>query len=545
MANAASQNDASADYWPIHIVRSDGQGYDVKDHFALDPNEDQDVAQLERWEVIVAGHLQNQLAPKGDKRQYKLAGFPKGYELRCAVRKDRGRDYFLYGHPAGPKAYYRTPGEFALHALWLVSDSTDNSQCPCDLCPRYLEARARQQPLPAVPQQPAARPPAQSAPPVAASGLAPTTTGPPPGTSGPTNVFRVGELVWYRHTAWRLGVILSIAPKPGNAAAPGASDADYSFTLAPLGHFLLAQGTLVKGSDSMRPFLTFSVPDADMDDLKDKTFEAVDWQSLTYSYSQDPDPSKKAMNLQRIGLEASKMGARAINDCFSTFGLLREGPTPNNDIHTQHYTGVYLGAEMVCVGDPIRVTPTASAGSTTLGVSATVPVPPDATLVMLIDQIVVVTSLLPSGPAAAHSGLQFRGSLYRTVRSPAHAPPGGAVAAENLGPAFAEELATRNAIDTDKAMRWWWVQAAPGLHLRAEQDVQGRFYVTEKLMSIIDPVRYQKWVENGQLEEAPAYLNNRNQSGAGHFYGRRPCRAATLGQAVSVKFMAPAGMVEN
>lgn len=66
MANSASQNDASTEYWPIHIARSDGQGYNVKDHSSLDPNEDQDVAQLERWEVIIAGHLQNQLAPKGD-----------------------------------------------------------------------------------------------------------------------------------------------------------------------------------------------------------------------------------------------------------------------------------------------------------------------------------------------------------------------------------------------------------------------------------------------------------------------------------------------
>lgn len=541
----------------------------MKDHFAIDPNEDQDVAQLERWEVIIAGHLQNQLAPKGDsmhcvccamsplpmhipttdgtpERQYKLAGFPKGYELRCAVRKDRGRDYFLYGHPAGPKAYYRTPGEFALHALWLASDSVDNGQCPCDLCPKYLEARARQQPPPPVlPQQPAARPPPQPTPPAVVSGPPPATTGPPPGTTSLTNVFRVGELVWYRHTAWRLGVILSIAPKPGIAATPGAPDADYNFTLAPLGHALLAQGTLVKGPDSMRPFLTFSVPNAGLDELKDKTFETVDWQTLTYRYSQDPDPSKKAMNLQVIGLEASKMGARAINDCFSTFGLLGEGPTPNNDLHAQHYTGVYLGAEMIRVGDPIRVTPTASADSTALDANAAVPTPPDATLVMLIDQIVAVTPLSPAGPGPGPSGLQFRGSLYRTARSAAHAPPGGAVAAENLGPAFAEELATRNAIDTDKAMRWWWVQATPGLHLRGEQDVQGRFYVTEKLMSIIDPERYRKWAENGQLEEAPAYLNNRNHSGAGQFYGRRPGRAATLGQAVSVQFTAPVGMVEN
>jgi hypothetical protein len=52
------------DYWPIHIARSDGKGYAGLDHSPLDPNEVKDVDQLERWEVIIAGHLQFQLAPK-------------------------------------------------------------------------------------------------------------------------------------------------------------------------------------------------------------------------------------------------------------------------------------------------------------------------------------------------------------------------------------------------------------------------------------------------------------------------------------------------
>lgn len=80
MANAAAPNDASPEYWPIHIARSDGvapsyaQAWSDRDghrglnapHRALIPDEDQDVTQLERWEVIVAGHLQLQLAPKDD-----------------------------------------------------------------------------------------------------------------------------------------------------------------------------------------------------------------------------------------------------------------------------------------------------------------------------------------------------------------------------------------------------------------------------------------------------------------------------------------------
>ncbi|KAL2200678.1 transcription-silencing protein Clr2-domain-containing protein [Corynascus similis CBS 632.67] len=582
MANAGAQNDASAEYWPIYIARSDGQEYPNLDHSALSPNEDQDVTQQERWEVIIAGHLQNQIGPKDDKRQYKLAGFPKGYELRCAVRKDGGRDYYLYGHPLGPKANYRTPGEFALHALWLVSDSTDNSQCPCDLCPKYLERTRpeRERSLaPALPPPltsatiPPARPAAATQPPVATPNPAPTQQlaqqqqqqpqqqpqPPPPGTTGWTNVFRVGELVWYKHTAWRLGVILAITPQPGTPIQPGAPDTSFHFTLAPLGHALLEQPNLIKDCQSMRPFLTFSVPHTGMDELRDKTFDMVNWQALAARFSQDPDPNKRETSRQMLGLEASKMGARAINDAFSTFDLLAQGTTADGAMLVQHYGGVYLGAEMVRVGDPIRVVATPGLGSPSQQPQQQSPqhpdLPPDANFVMLVTEIQVLTPTSPTNNVRGAT-LQFKGNIYRAVcLSTALPPPPGTVPkSEPIGPAFAEELATRNAINkgggdnntenSGNGWSWSWMLVAAQV-VRGEPDVQGRFYVTERLMGAIDPARWQEWVQRGRLEEAPAYLNNRGHSGGGRFAGRRAGRAAMLGDAVGIEFRVPAGMVEN
>jgi hypothetical protein len=349
----------------------------------------------------------------------------------------------------------------------------------------------------------------------------------------------VGELVWYKHTAWRLGVVLAITPKPVIPARRGAADSSYHFTLAPLGHALLEQASLVKDCQSMRPFLTFSVPNTSMDELKDKAFDTVNWQALTACLTQEPDPSKREIKRQVLGLEASKMGARAINDAFSTFDLLAQGVSPDGALHVQHYGGIYLGAEMVRVGDPVRV----------ITAPAQPDLPADANIVMRITEIQVLTPTAP--PGGARATLQFKGDLYRTARlSAAHPlpPPGTAVvpSPEALGPAFAEELATRNAIDKDKAggVRWTWVLVAAGV-LRAEQDVQGRFYVTEKLMSVIDPARLQAWVQRGLLEEAPAYLNNRGHSGGGQYVGRRAGRKAMLGEAVGVEFRVPGGLVEN
>lgn len=59
MANSVAQDE----YYPIKIHRTDSLGYANLDHNALNPKEDQDIQQLERWEVILGGHLANQLAP--------------------------------------------------------------------------------------------------------------------------------------------------------------------------------------------------------------------------------------------------------------------------------------------------------------------------------------------------------------------------------------------------------------------------------------------------------------------------------------------------
>jgi len=66
--SSASQTTAKPEYWPIRIARSDGQGYQHLDNNALSDNDDQDVTQRERWEVIIAGHLQTQLGPKDDSK---------------------------------------------------------------------------------------------------------------------------------------------------------------------------------------------------------------------------------------------------------------------------------------------------------------------------------------------------------------------------------------------------------------------------------------------------------------------------------------------
>ncbi|KAK3380172.1 transcription-silencing protein Clr2-domain-containing protein [Lasiosphaeria ovina] len=563
MANSAAQDDdAKTDYYPITIARSDGKGYSNLDHNPLNHKEDQDIQQLERWEVIIAGHLQNQLGLKDDKRQFKLSSFPKGYELRCAIRKDGGRDYYLYGHPAGPKSNYRTPGDFVLHLLWLVSASTDYSQCSCDLCTRMVEANKQRQPQipgfelappstaspapraiqtpvlpPAPPQsQPKAKAPAQPAaqpqlqqPVQAQQKFSPLVA--PLGTTSPLNVFRVGELVWYKHQAWRLGMVMAITLKAGQT---GVNDAHYTFTLAPLGHLILRQPTVVKEAIEMRPFLTFSVPNISIAELNDKLFEEVNWMEVAQRHANEgTDDHSRAVNMQMLGLEASKMAARSVNDCFSTFNKLNEAPIGGGSMDSFHsYAGVYFGAEMIRVYDAIRVAaPDADASPAADGAAG-------ATVIMRIAQIQIVDP-----GSGQDQTLQFRGNLYRTIRTALPFPP-SVVAAEGLGPAFAEEVAVRNQIEKDKSMRWGWVLVESDA-VRLEAVVHGRFYVMHRLMSIIDRERFQKSLAMGTVDEAQSYLNSRSHSGWSRHVGRKPSRAATVGSAISVQFVPPDGMIEN
>ena len=363
--------------------------------------------------------------------------------------------------------------------------------------------------------------------------------------------------MWYKQAAWRLGVILFISPKPGiDAVSRPPTDEDYQFTLAPLGHLLLPQATVVKECHDMRPFLTFSVPNPGLEDLKDKSFDAVDWQGqITMRCTKETDPQKRVYNQQVICLEASKLGARAINDAYSTFNFLGETTTANGAFRLYHYEGVYLGAEMIRIGDPIRVTvrssviADSSVAATEAIIAATVP--PDATVVMLIDSIEV---LFPAAPPHRWY-LQFRGSLYRPYRRSMSEPvPSNAVLQPaSLGQVFSEEMAMRNQIEprARTGMEWVWLRLGtdgPGpaqAVVRAEQDVLGRFYVTTRLMEVIDPNKLKDWVARGAVEEAPAYLNNRGHSGGGQLTGRKPSRTATLGESVSTTFVAPSGIIEN
>lgn len=394
----------------------------------------------------------------------------------------------MYGHPqdCSEDFVYRSPAEFIPHVLWLLSDSLDHMDCPCKPChratgrqvPRSFKdkmdeqaaaleatklAAATNETKPAkkaTKTAAAARRKATATAAVAAAAAASAVTSgsesvnkavkassapkqakkpatktqstavpapvvpPPAPTPAPAaparhpalndepTLFRRGEMVWYQQgPAWRIGIIRQVGPEP----AP-------TYVVVPLGHTLLSAVDVPKQQEQMRPFLTFSVPAINIATLQDSVFSQVDWQTLLN------EPAYAGRG-EVVGLEASKLAALEIDGSWSTFNRLNPGPKqPKNQ---SLYGGVFLGAEMVRLGDPIR--------------------PKDknrGSLLEVTEISVTVMTVAPNPADMANNTppttqylLSFRGIEYEETLVPEQ----GRIAAQPQGTIFVKDTAFRTA----------------------------------------------------------------------------------------------------
>lgn len=335
------------------------------------------------------------------------------------------------------------------------------------------------------------------------------------GQTNRNNTFRLGEMVWFKHAAWRIGVIYEIVPKNQQTASGEAGDDQYYFRIAQLGHAVLNLPNVVKESGDMRPFLTFSVP-ASQADLAGQSFASIDWLNLVTQRRQNPDPATVQRDLQVLGLEASKMAARTINNSFSVFNRLDE-PQPDLGYNVRAYGGLFFGAELINLNDPVRVKPPNYADTTR---------DPDGkkkTAVMLVKRILL----------DANNRLIFRGPVYLLIRQPLATQTAG----EHQDTLLAEEVSFRNSLITEAdaaSGRWTWFQVESAAAERTEKESYGRFYLSHTLLRTINPTEYQQALAARQLKEPTAWVNSRVENGAGAAdLGCQRNRRAAIGAAVA------------
>lgn len=263
-----------------------------------------------------------------------------------------------------------------------------------------------------------------------------------------------------------------------------------------------------KQAQEMRPFLTFSVPSVSIPDLQDKLFTQIDWQALIKASGHRPEV---------IGLEGSKMAALEIDGSWSTFNRLSVGPKqpPNQLI----YGGVFLGAEMIRLGDPIRhrekTRGNLEVTEITVTTTTTAPSPADPA----------------NTPPTTTYALSFRGIEYETALVAEKAQIGP----QPQGAIFAKDTAFRTAAAQATGAKQkcvWTIKSWDTVW--GEKEVGGRLYVTHELIGVTQgTAAADAAVRTGRFQEATAYLNNRMQNAASRDFGRRMNRRATVGAAVA------------
>ena len=459
---------------------------------------------------------------------YMLVAFPENYRLYEHVKKtekdgktevkskthaaggnDR-QDAYLYGHPAGRKKRYRSPADFFPHLLWLCTDeSGDPDNCGCKVCsPEDLaevmpETKAKTkaeaigqhtfvmarpgagQAVTKIKQEPSALTPVQRP----ASSSRPLIPNPlPPSMSQDqqldrqynTFMYRAGELVWFKRDgeAWGLGAILRrwrTAPE------------QFHYTVQPLSHPYQHPPSVVKSSHvELRPWLAWSVPGYTHDALNNMPeppqYETLDWDGLL----------QKRYGKGDSEVDGSILAAKGIDSSYTLFQPNKTVDADQNFTET-YYEGLYLGAEKIWVGDPLRLHPG------------------NGTDILVLHSVVEQRAKSPR--ANAPTSVYLVGDRYQLLQishsNPNLPTPASASNNPQLPPRLTEDLTFRNArsIPTLYTVSYWKLTATDsrvGLN-----DIRGRWYEASLILPILQQAVFEESARKGEIREATLWMNSR------------------------------------
>ncbi|TVY81452.1 Cryptic loci regulator [Lachnellula suecica] len=547
-----------APYWPFTIVRSDGQ-FDVVGRSNIkEPNQptaaqlndtpdangnvdcyrkiEPDDAKAVDWRRKLGGMYMHLLGGKEwADRNYILSELPEGYVLWEHVKynakklaedkREKGKhaagvferqDAYLYGHPHGRKKRFRSPADFFPHMLWLSTDEQgDPRNCSCKICSpdgdeeveELVKAEApvkrenKPVPVAAAPQR-IAQPQVQ----VQAQAPAPSkpTFQPALATTSKTHeqrldsepngkyIYRPGELVWFNNVAnWRLGVI----------SKRGLRNNKPRYLLQPLSNPFHHQPYQIKDDESaIRPWLAWSVPNTTIPQIQNLTYDQVPWEQIVRG-ELDNGQSRDYI------VDGSILAAKVIDSSYSLFDRIEGALAGPGEAH---YKGMFLGAEKVWVGEPVRLRV------------------PGSDLVVLI-----ISKLIERAGPPNTSVVTFVGDVYKFVEMPTPYKNRSEWPTPALPPRMVVDLRFRNEVaDTAKKGIWYeWRLLEPAAR-RGLSDVKGRWYETRSLLPILrGESEFQKEVRSGITSDAGTWMNGRRDKNNNPEQRKRN-RKDTLGRAV-------------
>lgn len=326
--------------------------------------------------------------------------------------------------------------------------------------------------------------------------------------------FRQGEMVWFnRGAAWGLGVIIRRwkTPKPQAPEDTSPIEEIPNYSVQPLSWPGQNSGPLtITKDDDLRPWLAWSVPGFTCQRLNEVhvTYDTADWRAIQrgdYGHGE-------------IGVDGSILAAKAIDSTYSTFSLIgRSEPQPG--VTELRWTGLYVGAEKVWVGDPVRL----RAGP--------------------VSDVLVVREIRERSQTSAFNAqswtsIQLVGDVYtlqevrynnnRTPILPGSDLPG-------LPPRMLEDLRQRNPYTINGnglACLWKQVRTSAPFELK---DIKGRWYEATLMLPILQGRQdYNNKASQGQIKEAGLMMNGRHDCNSTHPIGdmRKPERRDALGKAI-------------
>ncbi|KAK4494331.1 hypothetical protein PRZ48_014629 [Zasmidium cellare] len=544
-----------ARFYPLYVRRSDGKieiivkgkrkelNQPTEDQLDQRPDKDgvsdfyREVALEEPkhmdWRRKLGGMLARELNWKdktGGDNGCILVSFPENYRLYEHVKKtekdgkaevkskthatagnDR-QDAYLYGHPDGRKKRFRSPNDFFPHLLWLCTDeSGDPDNCTCKICtPEDVETV-----LPGVKLKMPERPVAQVQLPntmarqLSAQGIKqepvsrPVSAAPKPLTPTPLpqaktedhrldrryNIFmyRPGELVWFkRGQAWGLGVILRrwfLQSGPNNTS--------HQYLVQPLSYPGHNAKPVVKSSDSeMRPWLAWSVPRFTNEGLNNLAnpprYDNADWRGMM----------EKRYGSGDMEVDGSILAAKTVDSTYTLFNHNRT-IQPEALVQENHYDGIFLGAEKIWTGDPIRLHRTDR-----------------TTDIMVVHSIIDIKTVSAMNKnQILDQTVKLQGDIY-TLATVAHQNPAiPSPAAPNNNPhlptRLTEDLAYRNARSIPaKRTASYWKLTTPQLRIDLNE-IKGRWYEASLVLPILQPQLFEEASRRGDIQESSLWMNSR------------------------------------
>ncbi|KAF2829501.1 hypothetical protein CC86DRAFT_368503 [Ophiobolus disseminans] len=474
------------------------------------------------------------------------------------------QDAYLYGYPKGPRKRYRSPGDFFPHLLWLSTDENNDYQnCTCKMCsPVQLEVERPamktdvtikreggpsvntsgpivmgRNPIVSIPAQRAV-----SGPPTQSPAMKPATPAPAPtpalALSQPPNaqqirapavlqssplpqprggeqltdsrygqfICRTGEVVWFfrpKTSAWGLGLVVRRWTVKDNSGGK-------AYLVQPLSHpYDHAMPEVVTADEHLKPWLAWSAPSCTFPYLQQNPqlrYDQVDWNMLLSGrYGQGI-----------ADVDASIMAAKAIDTTYTPFERLKTVPLASGE--DRHYNGIYLGAEKMWRGDPVRIR---------IGQGI------DLLVITDIVERVTAAPAQTKTPTQPSSQVWVTGDIYSYSTMPApdpsKLPTPPSATNSNIPIRMREDMAWRNhmLVPLSQTLAWWrLISTASRIDMA---DIKGRWYET----SLLFEESFAKAVKNNEGGNG-IWMNARGDATAvGRSTGSpRPDRIAAFGSAL-------------